>query len=145
MISVCHTCHQGAWEGHPSHFSIIRVVSERTNFMIFAIFRVPMVLWVVGKCTNLRDFSWRSFWYVILATRGLWKASGVKNLPRPSSNGEKSPIFWRSFSISRSSRPRTWAYGASPKSLVHKLQLRLLFGSSCYTKNFLREQNVKNV
>ena len=44
IISVCHTCHQGAWEGHPSHFSIIRVVSERTNFMIFAIFRVPMIL-----------------------------------------------------------------------------------------------------
>ena len=100
---------------------------------------------MVGKCLHLRDFSWQSFWYVILATRGLWKASGVKNLPRPSSNGEKSPIFWRSFSISRPSRPRTWAYGASPKSLVHKLQLRLLFGSSCYTKNFLREQNVKNV
>ena len=108
-------------------------------------FCVPMVLQVVGKCLNLRNFSWRSFWYAILATRGLWKTSEVKNLPSPSSNGVKSPPFWWFFAISRTSRPPTWAYGASLKSLVHGPQPELLFGSSCYTKNCLREQNVKDV
>ena len=78
-ILVCNTCHQGAQEGHSSHFYIMTVVSERNFFMIFAIFCIPMVLQVVGKCLNLRDFSCRTFWYAILATRGLWKTSGVKN------------------------------------------------------------------
>ena len=32
---------------------------------------------MVGKCLNLRDFSWRSFWYAILATRGPGKVIWV--------------------------------------------------------------------
>ena len=68
---------KGAWEGHPSHFSVMTVASEETNFMNFTIFCVPMVLQVVGKCLNLRDFSLRTFWYAILATRGLGKVIPV--------------------------------------------------------------------
>ena len=53
------------------------VASEETNFMNFTIFCVPMVLQVVGKCLNLRDFALRTFWYAILATRGLGKVIPV--------------------------------------------------------------------
>ena len=35
-----------------------------------------MVLWVVGMGLNLPDFSCRTIWYAILATRGLWEVIG---------------------------------------------------------------------
>ena len=71
------TCHQRAVGAHQSHYSIITVVSFRTFLVIFAILCVPMVLWVVGMGLNLPDFSCKTIWYAILATRGLWEVIRV--------------------------------------------------------------------
>ena len=49
------------------------MVSERIYLEIFEFFCALMVPYVAGRGLNLRDFSWQSFQYAILATSGLGK------------------------------------------------------------------------
>ena len=65
-------------EGHLSYYSIMTMVSERIYLEICEIFCAPMVPYVAGRGLNLCKFSWRSFQYAILSTRGLGKIVRVQ-------------------------------------------------------------------